>query len=94
MSLETAVRGDDEIGRKIRQIVAKQFNCDIREITDETSFLTDLSADSVDRMQLLVELEEAYDLAISDEAAEKIRTVGQTIDYIRRITVQDNNNLY
>ncbi len=52
------------------------------EITRDTSFINDLSADSLDTVELVMALEEEFDLEIADEIAEKITTVGEAIDYI------------
>jgi len=53
------------------------------QITPETSFINDLGADSLDTVELVMELEEEFDITIPDEEAEKIQSVGQAIDYIK-----------
>ena len=73
----------DEIEEKVIEIVAEQMGRDKSEITRETSFVNDLSADSLDTVELVMEFEDQFELSIPDEEAEKIQTVGQAIDYIK-----------
>ena len=65
-------------------IVAEQLGVSKEQITRETSFVNDLGADSLDTVELVMELEEEFDINIPDDAAEKIQTVGQAIDYIEK----------
>ena len=72
-----------EIEAKVRKIVSEQMGVAEEEITRDTSFVNDLNADSLDTVELVMEFEEAFELNIPDEEAEKIQTVGQAIDYIK-----------
>ncbi len=73
-----------EIEEKVFQIVSEQMSVDKGELTRETSFVNDLNADSLDTVELVMELEDEFDLSIPDEAAEKLGTVGQAVDYIQK----------
>lgn len=78
-----AVPDLNEIEEKVTSIVAEQFpNVDKAEISRETSFVNDLNADSLDTVELVMELEDEFEMSIPDEEAEKIQTVGQATDYI------------
>ena len=72
----------DEIEDKVLSIVSEQMGINKAEITRETSFINDLNADSLDIVELVMEFEDHFEMSIPDEEAEKIRTVGQAIDYI------------
>ena len=69
---------------KVKQIVVEQLGVDESEVTPTASFVDDLGADSLDQVELVMAFEEAFDLDIPDEDAEKIRTVQDAIDYIQR----------
>lgn len=71
-----------EVTQKVVDIVAKQLDVSKEKIHPETSFISDLGADSLDIVELVMEFEEAFDVQIQDEDAEKIKTVGEAIDYI------------
>ena len=72
-----------EIEEKVIQIVGEHLNVDKGEISPATSFVDDLNADSLDTVELVMELEDEFDLTIPDEEAEKLKTVGEAIDYIK-----------
>ncbi len=73
-----------EIEEKVIQIVMEQMSVDKNEVSRETSFVNDLNADSLDTVELVMELEDEFDLTIPDEEAEKLKTVGEAIEYIRK----------
>jgi acyl carrier protein len=70
------------VQERVIDIVAEQLGVDKEKITPETSFVNDLGADSLDTVELVMELEEEFDITIPDDAAEKIQTVGQAIQFI------------
>jgi acyl carrier protein len=71
-----------EITEKVKQIIAEQLGVEEAEVTPSASFVDDLGADSLDTVELVMALEEQFDIEIPDDAAEKIRTVQDAIDYI------------
>lgn len=73
-----------EIENKIFDIVAKQLNIERANIKRESSFVNDLGADSLDTVELVMEIEEAFSVSIPDEDAQKMQTVGDSIDYIEK----------
>jgi acyl carrier protein len=72
------------VADRVIEIVADQLGVEKEKITRETSFVNDLGADSLDTVELVMELEEEFDINIPDDAAEKIQTVGQAIDFIEK----------
>ena len=72
-----------EIEDKVIKIVSDQMGVDKAEISRETSFVNDLNADSLDTVELVMELEDEFEMSIPDEDAVKLQTVGQAIDYIK-----------
>ena len=71
-----------EITEKVKQIISEQLGVEESEVTPSASFVDDLGADSLDTVELVMALEEQFGLEIPDDAAEKIRTVQDAIDYI------------
>jgi acyl carrier protein len=69
---------------KVKQIIVEQLSVEEGEVTPAASFVDDLGADSLDRVELIMALEEAFDLEIPDEEAEKIKTVQDAVDYIEK----------
>lgn len=73
----------EELKEKVIDIICKQLNVDKAKITLETSFINDLNADSLDLVELVMALEDAFGVNIPDEDAEKIQTVGDALNYIK-----------
>ena len=71
---------------RVKEIVCEQLGVSAEEVTPEASFIEDLGADSLDIVELVMALEEEYEMEISDEDAEKIATVKDAIDYIEAKT--------
>lgn len=78
-----------EIEEKVINIVAEQMGVDKAQITRETSFVNDLNADSLDTVELVMELEDEFETSIPDEDAEKIQTVGQAIEFIMKSSADE-----
>ena len=74
---------------KIQEIVAEQLNVDKNSITMDTSFKDDLGADSLDLFELVMALEEEYDIEIPTEDLEKINTVNDVVEYIKSKGIED-----
>jgi acyl carrier protein len=71
-----------EIANRVKKIIVDKLGVDESEVTPEASFTNDLGADSLDTVELIMEFEKEFNIAIPDDQAEKIVTVGQAIDYI------------
>ena len=70
------------VQERVIDIVAEQLGADKEKITAETHFVNDLGADSLDTVELVMELEEEFDINIPDDAAEKIQTTGEAVKHI------------
>ncbi len=73
---------NQEIFEKVKKIVVEQLDVDPTEVKPEASFANDLGADSLDTVELVMALEEEFDIEIPDEEAEKIDTVGKAVEHI------------
>ena len=73
-----------DIDGKVKAIIADKLGVDEKEITPQASFTNDLGADSLDTVELIMEFEKEFNIAIPDEQAEKISTVGEAIEYIKK----------
>lgn len=73
-----------DVASRVIDIVAEQLSVDREKVTPQTSFVTDLGADSLDTVELIMELEEEFEINIPDDVADKIETVGQAIDFIEK----------
>ncbi|MCW0482476.1 acyl carrier protein [Gaoshiqia sediminis] len=71
-----------DIASKVKAIIVDKLGVDESEVTNEASFTNDLGADSLDTVELIMEFEKEFDLAIPDDQAEKIGTVGEAIAHI------------
>jgi acyl carrier protein len=72
----------EEIFDQIKEMLVEQLGVDESEVTMEASFQDDLDADSLDLVEMIMEMEDKFSVKISDEEAEKIRTVGQAVDFV------------
>ena len=76
------------VAEKVKEIIVEQLGVDPEEVTIEASFVNDLGADSLDTVELVMALEEEFNIEIPDEEAEKLDTVGKAIEYINKHKVQ------
>ena len=73
---------------KIREVIADQMSIDSEKINPETSFRDDLNADSLDLFQVITELEEIFNIEMSTDDLEKIKTVGDAVAYVKKAVAQ------
>jgi len=78
----------DEVAGKVKNIIVEQLGVNADEVKDEASFIDDLGADSLDTVELVMALEEEFNAEIPDEDAEKLRTVGEAVNYIEKKQVE------
>ena len=72
------------VEEKVKQIIVEQLGVNEAEVTSNASFVDDLGADSLDQVELIMAFEEAFDIEIPDEDAEKIKTVQDAVDYVEK----------
>lgn len=72
-----------DVESRVNEIISKQLNVNLSEITPESSFIEDLGADSLDTVELVMAFEEAFNIEIPDEDAEKIQKVKDAVEYIK-----------
>jgi acyl carrier protein len=73
-----------DIEQKVKDIIVEQLGVKREQVTEDASFIDDLGADSLDTVELVMALEEEFNIEIPDEEAEKIQTVGEAIEYINK----------
>ena len=71
-----------EIAEKVKAIIVEKLSVDAADVREEASFTNDLGADSLETVELMMDLEKEFDITIPEEVSEKIATVGQAIEYI------------
>lgn len=71
-----------EISEKVKNLIAEKLSVDVAEVRDEASFTSDLGADSLETVELMMDLEKEFDITIPEEESEKIATVGDAVAYI------------
>ena len=74
----------EEILGRVKEVLVEQLGIDESEITGDASFAEDLDADSLDLVELIMELEDQFGIKISDEDAQKITTVGQAVEFVSK----------
>ncbi len=74
------------VEKKVKEIIIKQLNLDVKEVSLEAAFIDDLGADSLDVVEIIMAMEEAFDLEIPDEDVENITIVQDVVDYIKQKT--------
>ncbi len=72
-----------DIEQKVKDIIAEELGVEQDKLTDQASFMDDLNADSLDTVELVMAFEKEFDIDIPDEDAEKLRTVGDALNYLR-----------
>ncbi len=77
---------EQSIEERLKEIIIKQLDANKKPVTLESSFINDLGADSLDVVGLVMEFEDAFNMNIPDEDAEKIQTVGDAVNYIKEHT--------
>jgi acyl carrier protein len=81
---EEFIVASEKIEERVIEIVCENLGVNKEQVTRSTSFIEDVGADSLDIVELIMELEEEFEITIPDDQAEKIKTVGEAIDYIER----------
>jgi len=80
-----------EIEQKVIEIIGVQFGMKLDEIKLETNFLIDLNADSLDTVEIVMMLEDMFNITVPDEEAEKLMDVGMVVDYVEKVLADDSS---
>jgi len=75
-----------DLEEKVKEIIAKELGVEREKLTNDASFMEDLGADSLDTVELVMEFEKEFNIDIPDEDAEKLRTVGDALGYLKKKT--------
>ena len=78
------MRGEMELEEKVIELIIEQLNVTREQCVPEASFINDLGADSLDLMELIMEMEEQFGVSISDEELQNIRTIRNVVDFLRK----------
>ncbi|MBD3401161.1 MAG: acyl carrier protein [Candidatus Coatesbacteria bacterium] len=74
----------EDLAKRVKDIIVEELSVDSDQVTEDAAFVDDLGADSLDTVELVMKLEEEFDLEIPDEDAANIRTVGNAIEYLKK----------
>ena len=77
-----------EIESRVKAIIVEKFGVSESEVTSEANFTNDLSADSLDRVELIMEIEDEFGISIPEDAAEKIATVGDAVKFVEEMVAE------
>jgi acyl carrier protein len=83
----------DEVGTKVKQCIFTVIGVDAKYMTRQTTFIQDLNIDSLDAVEIIMEIEDEFEITIVDEDVEKFMTVGELIDYVARINKVQNSQV-
>ena len=81
--MATRMASEDKVEEKVKKIIVENLGVEEDDVVPDAKFVDDLGADSLDTVELVMAFEEAFDIEIPDEDAEKILTVGKAIEYIK-----------